>query len=1170
VDSILILDDNLKLKYTIHTPRLQAYSTSFLIADVDNNGFGEIVATMMNKHLICYAFDPATKQWQEKWISDSPFNPLTTGNTFYPSLIIADINNDGHAEILAVDKIYDAETGKELATLPEGGRGYSTGGMDTYMPVVADIVGDPGLEIVAGNTVYEVNLTNRNGTAGNTVTKITEMNAIDFPDGFTSIADIDNDGDLDIVVTTAGSAANTAMIYAWDGATATQIGQTITVTSNNNRISRATIGDINGDKEPEIAFTYCDTIMAIAYKIGIFTQLFKLKMDDASGATSIVMFDFNQDGEVELVHRDAEKLRIYDKNGNVLNSFDCLSDTHTEYPVIVDLNKDGQADILVSGKTDGYNDVRIIRYGAKNGHWAPARNVWNQHSYCAVNIKNNLTVPKFRIRQTVVFAGADGILGTADDIRPYNNFLQQQTLLNNDGIPVWLSPDILFASAPTFYYHAAGDSLVITVPIKNIGDAAMLSPIYIAAYQNSADPANWLASGSIVSNIGICVGETVNGKIVIKNYSTYTSINDIVIRINDNGKATYIQQECDYTNNENSQPTPSTLMANDDYVTTFECKSVEVDVLANDEIRQMPTTQGKDFWLSFGQNRQSAATDVTLQVKIVARQASDVTFTYGNNTSTTNTVNIPAGTVYTLTLDNTQKQAVYNTSTGEVSDKSLHIESTADISVYALNQSSSVTDATNVLPVNALGENYYHLSYKSNGSTDAGKDGMVLIATENTTTINVNGTNVNLNKGQVYYKTDIDMTGQYITSNKPIAHFVSHHGAFIPDNTHSNADIIFQQMLPVESLGTKFLVPVSVQGETRIRVLASQSGTVINPNGGTIVTTTGSANSLNLDAGQFVELSVSAQTGCFITSNYPVAVCSYLLSYTNAALGSTIGGPAEAWIPPVEQSVGAITIAPFLINEDTKITNHYAMIVVPTDKKQNTQMATGSAGFVDISGGTWHDNSGSGYSYYSLALTDATSSYSFVNISGLTVLVYGLGAAESYYYLAGSSVSDLSNTQGSTPTVTLLSNPAHGTAVVNNSKVVYTNTSCSGAILDEFTYRVCLAGDCDDAKVIVLVRAMPSIILEEECSFSPTLLVDRRYAGAIYEWQYKTSATGSNWAAVSGGNTHELKTIEQGKYRVKITCFGQEVFTNEITFAITEQTYISQLKKTSYTVRIEN
>jgi hypothetical protein len=359
-ENILIFDADLKLKYTISTPRLMSYSTSFLLADVDRDGVAEIIATMSDKHLICYSY--ATGQWQEKWRSDNAFNTTTSAIGFYPSLVIADVNHDGHPEVLATDKIFDAETGLEVATLPAGGRGYvPIGNSETYMPVFADIDGDGTLDVVAGNTVYRVNIADRTNPNNNSVNILTKMtNTTTFPDGFTSVADIDNDGDLDVIVTAGGSAANTAIMYVWDGATATQIGGTVSVSSNGKNISRATVGDINGDKQPDIAFAYTNGLRTMTYNAGAFTTIRDLITDDASGATSLIMFDFNQDGEVELIFRDALKLRIYNKSGNVLNSFDCLSDTHTEYPVIVDLDRDGHAEILVSGKSDGYNDVRLI------------------------------------------------------------------------------------------------------------------------------------------------------------------------------------------------------------------------------------------------------------------------------------------------------------------------------------------------------------------------------------------------------------------------------------------------------------------------------------------------------------------------------------------------------------------------------------------------------------------------------------------------------------------------------------------------------------------------------------------------------------------------------------------------------------------------------------------
>ncbi|MDR3309370.1 MAG: FG-GAP-like repeat-containing protein, partial [Tannerella sp.] len=362
-ENILIFDDDLKLKYTISTPLLPSYSTSFLLADVDRDGFSEIIATLTNQHLICYTF--VNGQWQEKWQSDNTFNILPNSAGFFPSLVIADINHDGHPEVMAADKIFDAETGFEVAALPAGGRGYlPIGNAETYMPVFADINGDGTLEAVAGNTVYSINITDRTDPTKNSVSILAQMKSSGFPDGFTSVADIDCDGDLDVIVTGEGTAANTAMMYVWDGATATQIGNTVTVTSATNHISRATIGDINGDKKPDIAFAYTNGLRTMSFDGTTFTTIRDLITNDGSGSTSLIMFDFNQDGEVELVFRDALKLRIYNKNGNVINEFDCGSDTHTEYPVVVDLNRDGHAEILVSGKIDGYSNIRILSYGA--------------------------------------------------------------------------------------------------------------------------------------------------------------------------------------------------------------------------------------------------------------------------------------------------------------------------------------------------------------------------------------------------------------------------------------------------------------------------------------------------------------------------------------------------------------------------------------------------------------------------------------------------------------------------------------------------------------------------------------------------------------------------------------------------------------------------------------
>jgi len=258
---ILVFDDSLRLIRAIdlETASPQHFTTNLLIADVDNDGFGDIVVGTTDNTLLCYSH-----LGEKKWRSTEAFNADIISDVNYcPSLIISDINSDGYAEILAVDKIYDAATGNLLVTLPAGGRGLSEGGPESYMPVFADIDNDGVQEVIAGNTVYKVNINSRENTWQNNAMVFRQMPA-NFPDGFTSVADIDMDGDLDVIVT-AGISKTQAIMYVWDGATATQIGQTITLGTEDGRISRAFVGDILGDGRPDIAFTYTQRIVAYKY-----------------------------------------------------------------------------------------------------------------------------------------------------------------------------------------------------------------------------------------------------------------------------------------------------------------------------------------------------------------------------------------------------------------------------------------------------------------------------------------------------------------------------------------------------------------------------------------------------------------------------------------------------------------------------------------------------------------------------------------------------------------------------------------------------------------------------------------------------------------------------------------------------------------------------------------
>ncbi|MCA9519618.1 MAG: hypothetical protein KC609_01535 [Myxococcales bacterium] len=148
--------------------------------------------------------------------------------------------------------------------------------------------------------------------------------------------------------------------------------------------------------------------------------------DHSSHLTSISVFDFEGDGKVEVVYNDECFLRVYNGSKDdgtpgfkrVYFEWPNSSRTHTEYPVIVDINGDNQAEIIVGANNDQiHRDGCLAAWKAKQqqdptftypsqgsfgvfvfkdkfNNWVNTRKVWNQHAYHITNINDDLTVPK--------------------------------------------------------------------------------------------------------------------------------------------------------------------------------------------------------------------------------------------------------------------------------------------------------------------------------------------------------------------------------------------------------------------------------------------------------------------------------------------------------------------------------------------------------------------------------------------------------------------------------------------------------------------------------------------------------------------------------------------------------------------------------------------------------
>jgi hypothetical protein len=418
-------------------------------------------------------------------------------------------------------------------------------------------------------------------------------------------------------------------------------------------------------------------------------------------------------------------------------------------------------------------------------------------------------------------------------------------------------------------------------------------------------------------------------------------------------------------------------------------------------------TKGTEFWLTFGQNLMYSSSSAGLQIRIVSNEfptIGKIVFT-GFDLSHPDSVitfNIPARTVFTTSLSNLQKAVSYITTPG-IHNFTIHITANHPVSVYALNHGPGILnslDATNILPVTALGTNYYHISYQPITATDW-YDAYAVIATQNNTNVSHNGISVaTLAKGQVYYMRapGSDMTGVHITTNYPVAFFAISPGTYIPFGPSSGTSTFMQQLPPVNTWGKNFFVPVSHVSRNRVRVVASQNVTHISQIGGTVRTDVPGAqtNLINLQAGQFIELDIAhADSGCFIQANKPVGVCSF---FANIDEDNTTFSSSQCWIPAIEQKIFGTQVASFPVGELTNQSHPFAFVCTPTNTKNSTKVSVNGASPIDLFGGTWRGHAAANMSFYVMPLNNDATTYFFTNPEGLTVLCHATWV--SYYYPA--------------------------------------------------------------------------------------------------------------------------------------------------------------------------
>ena len=430
------------------------------------------------------------------WVSDIDY-----GSEFADwavNLGFADFNADGHPEVYVRNKIYNAETGVLLAQANSSNTGSSYAHWSHMQhnklsaPFAANVIGDDNLELILGNEVYTVEIINLEGQDQNSVTLaqsvIPPMGIVE--DGNTQVADFNLDGYLDIFISVRDTEASDGIVYAyvWDIHN-DMVSEPVSINTTQSGKSIPLITNIDNDGllEMVIQCGVSGTDQKYqAYKYNPDTRTFNLiwafAPDEDSYSNGITSFDFNQDGLLELIMCDQSTLRIVNGSGvshithndtipvYVISSFPFSEVTKMQYPVIVDADNDGNAEIVSVGS----DKLNILE--SDGSPWAPSRMVWNQYMYNVTNVNNDLTITQFPFNNAMPFIDPEGIV-----IRSYNNFLQQASTFDQYGRPYIPAAD---ASINNLTMKYNKDEVLLNVDCSNEGDRTLSAPYNIIAFAN--------------------------------------------------------------------------------------------------------------------------------------------------------------------------------------------------------------------------------------------------------------------------------------------------------------------------------------------------------------------------------------------------------------------------------------------------------------------------------------------------------------------------------------------------------------------------------------------------------------------------------------------------------------------------------------------------------------
>lgn len=432
----------------------------------------------------------------------------------------ADLDGDGSAEIIWGAAVLDAD-GVLIWERDTGGNEGTNDGYTGGISAVADIDMDGLVEIVAGRRAYE-----RDGAAQWTAAT---------PDGYPAIAQFDEDPQPEVALVASGN------VYLLDGADGSiEFGPV--ALPGGGRGGPPTIADFDGDGLPEIGVAGAGSYSVYDPDGDMPVLWSRTTQDVSSNATGSSVFDFEGDGSAEVVYQDECYIWVYrGSDGEVLLQIDSTSATIHEYPLVVDVDADGNSEIVAVANNRapgivtqcraadaGWDGARqgVFVYGDARDQWVRTRRVWNQHAYHVTNV------------------GADGTV-PADEPANWetpglNNYRQ-----NAQGEGVFNAPDLEVGLEVAL--TGCPDDVTLRARVRNVGNLGVSAGVPVTFY-NAPLAMPGAAIGTVMTTVDLLPGAST--VVEIEAPLVGDPPFEFHVRVDDDAAGGSIVEECREDNND--------------------------------------------------------------------------------------------------------------------------------------------------------------------------------------------------------------------------------------------------------------------------------------------------------------------------------------------------------------------------------------------------------------------------------------------------------------------------------------------------------------------------------------------------------------------------------------------------------------------------------------------